>query len=85
MAAPKGHKRYGGRKKGTPNKINADVREMIVGALGEAGGQSYLVRQAKKNPNGFMALVGKTLPKEIKAELFVSLSQRMKDILARPS
>lgn len=33
MAAPKGHKRYGGRKKGTPNKATTDVREAIASLL----------------------------------------------------
>lgn len=28
MAAPKGHPRYGGRKKGTVNKITADVKAL---------------------------------------------------------
>lgn len=30
--------RRGGRKPGTPNKITADVRAMIVAALNAAGG-----------------------------------------------
>lgn len=30
MAAPKGHKQYGGRKKGTPNKVTAIAREAIA-------------------------------------------------------
>lgn len=30
MAAPKGHKRYGGRSKGQPNKSTRDVREAIA-------------------------------------------------------
>ena len=30
MAAPKGHKRYGGRVKGIPNKTTIDVREAIA-------------------------------------------------------
>lgn len=33
MAAPKGHKRYGGRRKGTPNKATTDVREAIASLL----------------------------------------------------
>lgn len=28
MAAPKGHERYGGRQKGTPNKATADVKAL---------------------------------------------------------
>lgn len=30
MAAPKGHKRYGGRAKGTPNKTTVAAREAIA-------------------------------------------------------
>jgi hypothetical protein len=54
-----------GRKKGTPNKINADLRAMILGALSDAGGQKYLTAQAKKNPQAFLGLVGRCLPKDI--------------------
>lgn len=60
----KGHK-TGGRKKGTPNKVNADLRALIHGALEEAGGREYLKKQAEDNPAAFMSLLGKTLPKEI--------------------
>jgi hypothetical protein len=38
---------------------------MILSALEEAGGQQYLVQQAKKNPQAFMTLVSKCLPREI--------------------
>lgn len=58
-----GGKREGsGRKKGTPNKLTADVKSMIIGALNKKGGQRYLERQADKNPVAFMTLVGKVLP-----------------------
>ena len=60
---PRGGKREGsGRKKGTPNKINADLKAMILGALDKAGGAEYLLAQAKDNPNAFLTLVGKVLP-----------------------
>lgn len=52
----------GGRKKGTPNKINADLKEMILSALAKKGGCEYLERQAEENPVAFMTLVGKVLP-----------------------
>lgn len=58
-----------GRKKGVPNKVTSDLRQMILGALEDAGGQSYLLEQAHENPNTFMSLVGKCLPKEVKAEI----------------
>lgn len=56
-----------GRPKGIPNKITTSLKEMILGALDEAGGQSYLVEQAMKNPNAFLQLVGKIIPSEITA------------------
>jgi hypothetical protein len=54
--------RRGGRQRGTPNRLTGDVRAMILGALSEVGGQSYLARQAEQNPVAFMALVGRVLP-----------------------
>ena len=52
----------GGSRKGTPNKFTAAVKDMILGALDDAGGREYLARQAEENPGPFMALVGKVLP-----------------------
>jgi hypothetical protein len=51
-----------GRPKGVPNKLNASLREMILGALSDAGGRDYLVRQAETNPGAFLALLGRILP-----------------------
>lgn len=75
----------GGRTAGTPNRLQADLRSMILAALEKAGGEKYLIEQANENPNAFMALIGKTLPKEIKAEIALGLSERMRAILARIS
>jgi hypothetical protein len=41
--AAKGQPKTGGRRKGTPNQLNADVKAMILGALHDAGGQQYLI------------------------------------------
>jgi hypothetical protein len=68
MAAPKGHKRYGGRKKGTPNKIAGELREMVLTALNEAGGVAYLRRCARSNPPAFLSLLGRILPMQISGE-----------------
>lgn len=57
-----GSPKTGGRKKGTPNKINADLKAMILGALDKSGGVNYLQAQAEKNPSAFLTLVGKVLP-----------------------
>ena len=55
-------KKTGGRQKGSTNKTTAELKEMILGALSEVGGQAYLVQQALDNPNAFMTLVGKVVP-----------------------
>jgi hypothetical protein len=82
MAKQKGTAKTGGRQKGTPNLLSAGVREMILEALDQAGGVEYLVERARDQPQAFMGLVGKTLPREIKAELMIGLSERMRQILA---
>lgn len=58
-----------GRPKGSANKVQADVKAMILGALEQAGGQEYLAEQAEANPAAFMGLVGKVLPKDVRAEV----------------
>jgi hypothetical protein len=58
----KAGERRGGRQKGTPNKITADLKSMILGALEAKGGQGYLEQQATENPVAFLTLVGKVLP-----------------------
>lgn len=61
----KGIKTGGGSRKGRPNAATASIKEMIEGALFDAGGRSYLLRQAEENPSAFMQLVGKILPKDV--------------------
>lgn len=58
-------RKTGGRKAGVPNKVTSELRTMILGALDAAGGQKYLQDQAKQNAPAFLALLGKTLPKDI--------------------
>jgi hypothetical protein len=40
------------------------LREMILGALDDAGGQAYLAEQAHQNPAAFLTLLGRVLPRE---------------------
>src|SRR3954451_17146322 len=61
MAGP-GAAKTGGRVAGTPNKLSKALKEMILGALDDAGGQAYLMRQAEEIPTAFMTLLGKVLP-----------------------
>ena len=58
-----------GRAKGTPNRITASVKEMVLSALNELGGERYLVEQGRANPQAFMTLIGRIIPSEIKASL----------------
>lgn len=57
-----------GRKKGTPNKTTALLKDAILKAAETAGNGDiavYLAGQAKDNPGPFMALLGKVLPLQI--------------------
>jgi hypothetical protein len=60
--------RRGGRPKGTPNKMTAAVKDMILAALQGVGGIDYLKEQAGKNPAAFLTLVGKVLPLQVTGE-----------------
>jgi hypothetical protein len=62
MARPKGSPKLGGRVAGTPNKNTAELKEMILGALDNAGGVKYLTQQATLSPGAFLTLIGKVLP-----------------------
>jgi hypothetical protein len=64
-----GGKRPGsGRKKGEPNKVTKQLKDMILGALDDSGGQKYLAKQASENPNAFLALVGRVLPMTVQGD-----------------
>jgi hypothetical protein len=41
------------------------LKDMILQALEDVGGEHYLVEQAHKNPAAFMTLLGKVLPMTI--------------------
>lgn len=58
-----------GRPKGLQNKLTLEVKDMIRQALDGAGGVTYLEKQATDNPNAFLSLVGKIIPKDIKHEV----------------
>ena len=74
---PKKKPKTGGRQKGTPNKLTADLRTMIMMAFEKAGGVDYLVGLAKENPSAFLTLVGKVVPRELNANVGGSLSINM--------
>lgn len=57
-----------GRPKGASNKITRDIKDAIINAFHEVGGQSYLAKIAVEDPRTFCALVGKVLPLQITGE-----------------
>lgn len=63
-----GRKTGGGSRKGRPNKLTADVKAMILGALAAKGGQAWLEQQMDKNPAAYMTLLGKILPMQVGGE-----------------
>lgn len=61
-------RKTGGRKKGTPNKITALLKDDILTAAENAhpeGRIGYLTQQAQDNPTAFMTLLGKVLPMQV--------------------
>lgn len=69
-AFQKGQKPGPGRPKGMQNKVNADVKEMVLGALNAAGGVEYLLERANdpRTASAFLTLVGKVLPMQIQGD-----------------
>src|SRR3954452_15628601 len=61
-------RKTGGRRAGTPNKFTGDLRQMILNALGQAGGEEYLARCAAENPGSFLTLLGKVLPTQLSGD-----------------
>lgn len=58
-----------GRPKGSKNKATAALKDMILAALDQAGGEKYLVDRAKDNPTAFLTLVGKVLPLQVNGDM----------------
>lgn len=58
-----------GRPKGMPNKTTALIKDAIIQAAENAGGEGgmvgYLTLQATENPGPFLALLGKVLPTQV--------------------
>jgi hypothetical protein len=58
-------KKTGGRQKGTPNKLSAEVKVALHDAFGKVGGVKALVAWGKEHPGEFYKLWVKLLPTEI--------------------
>lgn len=69
MASRNGRPKTGGRSKGTPNRTSSAVKQAILQAFEQVGGTDYLVRVAHDDPKTFVALLGRVLPKDVRAEV----------------
>lgn len=56
-----------GKPKGATNKLNREVKQMILDALEGAGGVDYLIERAgdPRTASAFLTLVGKVLPLQV--------------------
>ena len=72
----------GGRKKGAPNKVTTQLKEAILAAAEQAGGDGglvkYLHEQARMNPGHFMTLLGKVLPLQVAGDKDNPLNARVR-------
>jgi len=57
-----------GRPKGSLDKGNAVIRDMIVKALKGVGGVEYLERLAVTHPPAFASLIGRAMPTQVTGE-----------------
>jgi hypothetical protein len=70
-----------GRRRGTPNKTTTQLKEAILAAAEQAGGDgglvNYLHDQARMNPGHFMTLLGKVLPMQVAGDKDAPLNSRV--------
>jgi hypothetical protein len=59
----------GGRKKGTPNKVTASVKEAFKEAFDRRGGVDALVQWAEGEPTEFYKLAARLIPTELQADV----------------
>ena len=57
------------RPPGSTNHQSKAIKDMVIGALSELGGKTYLVQQGRENPSAFIGLIGKAMPKDVAIEI----------------
>lgn len=66
----RGHKKVGGRKKGTPNRTTAILKDVVLAAAtsvgedgrGRGGLEGYLRHIARREPKSFVTLLARVIP-----------------------
>lgn len=76
----------GGSRKGVPNKATKALKDMILGALSDAGGQAYLTSCAKdpRTSSAFLTLIGKVLPTTIAGDPNAPVVHRIERVIVDP-
>lgn len=77
--------RFGGRQKGTPNKITGNLKEAIVAAAasvgydgkGQNGIEGYLKRCAENDEKTYLGILGRVLPHMIEGNPDKPLEHKM--------
>ena len=71
MPFEKGHKKIGGKEKGTPNKLTRTVKEALLLAFNELQNdkKANLISWGKENPSAFYQVAAKLIPTEISANI----------------
>jgi len=54
-----------GRPPGAQNRTTRTMKEMLLGALSDLGGQRWLVEQARENPTAFLKLLERLIPRAV--------------------
>jgi hypothetical protein len=82
MARIKGSPKTGGRKKGTPNKIDSNLKDQILKSLIIVGGVDYLAKQAELNPGPYLSLLGKCLPRDLNNNVSLNKTDLLQEIVS---
>jgi hypothetical protein len=82
MARIKGSPKTGGRKKGTPNKIDGNLKDQVLQSLIIVGGVDYLAKQAVLNPGPYLSLLGKCLPKDVNNNVTLNKTELLQEIVS---
>jgi hypothetical protein len=67
-----GRREGAGRPKGALNVHTRKIKEAVLNAFEEVGGEKWLVKLAQEDPKTFCALLAKLIPAEVKASVSTS-------------
>jgi hypothetical protein len=84
----KGHKKIGGRKKGTPNRLTAEIKEMIIAAFtelgadgrGEEGLKGFIKKIGREDLKSSAMLLRAVLPMQVNASINASVNVKYKTL-----